>query len=132
MKMNDVDVKVSDGWTLKEFDDDSLDLVYSQDVFQHFNNSLIYIYLKEFVRVLKPGGIAIVNMKNIFTDFERFKAVSEQYLKERPYNFALWVRYITPGLIERIVEDVGLEIVEMKLQYSKGIGPTVWVFKKIC
>ena len=131
LKIKNIDVSVSDGFTLDKFDDNSLDLVYSQDVFQHFNTSLIYVYLKEFSRVLKTGGIAIVNFRNIFTDFDRFRSISNQYAKERPHNFSIWVRYVTPELIKKISDDVSLNIIERKQQYEKGNGPELFVFKKL-
>lgn len=40
-------------------DSDSVDLVLSIVVLQHMNNSLKASYLREFVRVLRPGGVAV-------------------------------------------------------------------------
>ncbi|MFC7492488.1 MULTISPECIES: class I SAM-dependent methyltransferase [unclassified Knoellia] len=40
-------------------DSDSVDLVLSIVVLQHMNNALKSAYLREFVRVLRPGGVAV-------------------------------------------------------------------------
>jgi len=44
---------------LSLFDDDSFDFVLSLIVLQHIENHYKASYLREFVRVLKPGGIAV-------------------------------------------------------------------------
>lgn len=40
------------------FDDSTFDFIYSQFVFQHMPENLQLGYMEEFVRILKPGGIA--------------------------------------------------------------------------
>lgn len=50
----------SDHPDLRQFDDGEFDLVYSELVLQHLPADLIETYLGEFVRVLRPGGIAMV------------------------------------------------------------------------
>lgn len=44
---------------LSVFADQSFDLVYSRIVLQHIPTSLARGYVKEFVRVLRPGGLAL-------------------------------------------------------------------------
>ncbi|MET0447396.1 MAG: class I SAM-dependent methyltransferase, partial [Aeromicrobium sp.] len=44
---------------LSLFEDASFDLVLSVVVLQHMNNSLKESYLREFFRVLRPGGVAL-------------------------------------------------------------------------
>ncbi|WP_291413568.1 class I SAM-dependent methyltransferase [Actinophytocola sp.] len=45
---------------LSAFDDASFDLVYSELVLQHLPAPVIDGYLTEFVRVLRPGGVALL------------------------------------------------------------------------
>src|SRR5579863_4494336 len=50
---------LTDGASLPMFADDSFDFVYSYAVFQHIPaREVVYRYLKEIQRVLKPGGLA--------------------------------------------------------------------------
>lgn len=53
--------RVSDGATLAEFGDDSVDLVVTFTVFQHIpDREIIRGYVREIGRVLKPGGTAFI------------------------------------------------------------------------
>jgi ubiquinone/menaquinone biosynthesis C-methylase UbiE len=45
---------------LRAFETDSFDLVYSELVLQHLPAAVIDGYLAEFVRVLRPGGVALL------------------------------------------------------------------------
>ncbi len=52
-------VHVTDGASLPQFADESFDFIYSYAVFQHIpSREVVYEYLKEIRRVLKPGGLA--------------------------------------------------------------------------
>jgi SAM-dependent methyltransferase len=45
------------GAELRQFEDASFDLIYSRFVLQHIRPRLVLSYLKEFLRVLAPGGL---------------------------------------------------------------------------
>jgi ubiquinone/menaquinone biosynthesis C-methylase UbiE len=45
---------------LTQFEDSSFDLVYSELVLQHLPATAIDAYLTEFLRVLRPGGVALL------------------------------------------------------------------------
>jgi len=47
---------------LAMFDDDSFDFVYSSMVLQHMPVRFSQVYLTDFIRVLKPGGIAVFHI----------------------------------------------------------------------
>jgi len=46
---------------LRAFPDGSVDLVYSERVLQHLPRPVLETYLAEFVRVLAPGGVAVLH-----------------------------------------------------------------------
>lgn len=51
-------VEATNGATLSQFPDDSLDFIYSYAVFQHIpSREVVLSYMREAGRVLKPGGI---------------------------------------------------------------------------
>jgi SAM-dependent methyltransferase len=46
---------------LRSFPDGHFDLVYTERVLQHLPRAVLETYLREFVRVLRPGGVAVVH-----------------------------------------------------------------------
>ena len=56
-----IEFHVNDGRSLAFADDNSVDFIWSFDVFVHIEPEDIDGYLQEFRRVLKPGGIAIIH-----------------------------------------------------------------------
>lgn len=55
---------VNDGATLKEIADHSVTLIYSWDAMVHFDSDVVRSYIKEFSRVLKPGGRGFCHHSN--------------------------------------------------------------------
>lgn len=51
---------------LSQFDDESFDFVYSQIVLQHVGSDLARAYMREFVRVLRRGGVAMFQLPSQF------------------------------------------------------------------
>ncbi|MBN1897254.1 MAG: class I SAM-dependent methyltransferase [Spirochaetes bacterium] len=47
---------------LKLFSDNQFDIIYSSIVLQHIKKGLIYRYFKEFVRIMKPGGLFVFQL----------------------------------------------------------------------
>jgi len=59
-------VHVGDGSRLTQFEDESLDFVYSYAVFQHIpSRDVVLEYLNEVQRVLKPGGLARLQLNGL-------------------------------------------------------------------
>lgn len=56
------DFVLNDAPDLRAFPDAGVDLVFSELVLQHLPRPLIDTYLAEFLRVLRPGGIALVQI----------------------------------------------------------------------
>jgi ubiquinone/menaquinone biosynthesis C-methylase UbiE len=55
---------VNDGLSLKEVAADSITLVYSFDSMVHFDSDVVRAYLREFRRILVPGGQAFIHHSN--------------------------------------------------------------------
>ncbi|WBB65931.1 class I SAM-dependent methyltransferase [Micromonospora sp. WMMD812] len=53
---------LNDAADLNQFPDGHFDLVYSALVLQHLPRTVIDRYLAEFLRVLRPGGVAVVGL----------------------------------------------------------------------
>jgi len=52
---------VNDGKTLTAIKNDSIDFIWSYDSFVHMEKDVVESYIKEFFRVLKKGGVAIIH-----------------------------------------------------------------------
>ncbi|MFD0776579.1 class I SAM-dependent methyltransferase, partial [Streptomonospora algeriensis] len=57
-----IDFRLNDSPHLAAFGDDSFDLVYTDLVLQHLPPDLAEGYLREFVRVLRPGGAMVIGV----------------------------------------------------------------------
>jgi ubiquinone/menaquinone biosynthesis C-methylase UbiE len=62
------------GWDLSPIDSESVDVVYATVVFMHLDDWDRYGYIREGLRVLKPGGRMYVDNTNLLSEpgWERF------------------------------------------------------------
>jgi len=102
-----------DGFTLKEFADDSFDLVYSHDVFVHFSSLQVYPYFKEIKRVLKPRGLTVISFYNFVHHFELFKEMALQYNQDRRFPPHMRVHFVTEEIILVMLKDLRMCPVEI-------------------
>ncbi len=98
---------------------DSIDYIWSFDAFVHVNPSLVYDYVEDFKRILKPGGIAIIHH------------AGERSLYTSKHNRDMGMRsnmdqHIMSGLIHKN----NLTLIEQNFDVSAKIGDVVTVFTK--
>ena len=108
----DVELRLCNGRDLQVLDPGRFDFAYSLLVLQHMDKNDAYLYLKEVFRVLKEGGRMLVNFPDILSDtfFRDFTYVSLQPPEERD---PAKVRAYAPEEVKRIVESVGLRILDL-------------------
>ena len=70
--VQDVKFMVNQSDLLDQFSDDSIEFIYSHIVLQHIPNGYQNLYINEFLRIMRPGGLAvfqipigIINPQNI-------------------------------------------------------------------
>jgi len=51
-------------------DGNSIDFIWSYDVFVHVNPSDIEKYIEDFFRILKPGGIAVIHHSGKYSEYK--------------------------------------------------------------
>jgi SAM-dependent methyltransferase len=61
----DIEYVLGDGLSLAGIADRQIDLIWSFDVFVHVEKPEVRGYVREFARVLRPGGLAIVHYASI-------------------------------------------------------------------
>ncbi|MCI2425344.1 class I SAM-dependent methyltransferase [Candidatus Acetothermia bacterium] len=103
-----------DGFTLREFSDSSIDLVFSHDVFVHFSSLQVYPYLQEIKRVIRTDGIALISFYNFFHHFELFKEMSFKFHNDRRFPPHMRVHFLTEDMLRHMLADLRLEIVEIE------------------
>lgn len=109
---------------LRLFDTNSFDLIYSNIALQHIEPAYAMRYIAEFLRILKPGGVAVFQVlkatlrRRLFPQFlvDRYRAIK---FKGAPY-FGMF------GLVERDLTRLILEgdgrIVSLTRSQSPDLG----------
>jgi SAM-dependent methyltransferase len=85
---------------------DSVDTLLASDVLEHIYKP--HILLAEMFRVLRPGGVALINMPFLY------------WVHEAPYDFYRYTRFA----VECMAKDVGFQIEEL---HSIGSGSAVLI-----
>jgi len=110
---------VNDGKTLDFIKSDSIDFIWSYDSFVHMEKDVIESYFKEFFRVLKKGGIAIIHhsgckdMAPYLKFLKKFGIVGNQIYKMIAINKIGgygWRSDISKDIIKKIAEKNNLRI----------------------
>jgi ubiquinone/menaquinone biosynthesis C-methylase UbiE len=104
----------SDGFTLKEFADETIDYVYSHDVFVQISSIQVYPYLREIKRILKKGGIGLVSDLDFVGQFELFKEWSLKFWNNRWPPVYSRVHFLTEEMLRTMLNDLELEILEVR------------------
>lgn len=92
----------------------TFDLVYHQGLLEHFRDPLRL--LRENYRVLKPGGLLLVDVPQKYHLYTAIK----QILMAMDRWFAGWETQFSPGEIRRLVEQAGFRWVR---SYGYGMHP---------
>ena len=105
-----LETHLTDGRGFADVPDASVDTVFSYGVFVHLQHWDIYNYLTETARVLKPGGKALIQHSNTFSELgwrEFVKEVPRQLNRHK-----LYLSFIvnSPELMTEFVKRAGLEV----------------------
>jgi SAM-dependent methyltransferase len=90
------------------FVDESFDVVFSYSVFQHFTRAAAVAGFREVGRVLIPGGLALIQMANVWGPRSLAHQLRERRFREPRALFD--VRYWSPG--------------ELRDELTRAVGPT--------
>lgn len=107
---------------LSSVDDHSVDTVISMAVFIHLNLYDIYLYFKEFSRILKPGGKVLIDFADMNRLFSRIpnRSQNQQFLshstfyRDDPSALAGLVQWNSARGIKGVVRSVGFKFVKRR------------------
>jgi len=110
---------LADGKGLGMLADASVDAAFSYGVFVHLQHWDIFNYLRELERVLRPGGKAIIQHSNIFSElgWNRFLYETPRQLNRHKRHDTFVVN--SPELMTEFISRAGLEPVEMVTNVAK-------------
>jgi ubiquinone/menaquinone biosynthesis C-methylase UbiE len=105
---------------LSAFPDGGFDLVYSELVLQHLPLDAIEGYLAEFLRVLGPGGVAVLQcttrplwtLKGMLWRFAPFRVVAWGQRVVLRYPAPMRMTALAPDRLRRVVAEHGGEVVD--------------------
>lgn len=133
-----VSYRLNDGDDLSAFPDASFDLVLSIIVLQHIENRFKAAYLREFVRVLRPGGVAYVTIPshpNLRTPLGiGFALVPDRllnaYRKQRfGYDGLMELHGMRREEVDAVVRSAGGDVVDVRQDSS--VGPAWHTFRYV-
>ncbi|MBN1269877.1 MAG: class I SAM-dependent methyltransferase [Kiritimatiellae bacterium] len=89
----------------------SVDLLMSWDVFVHIGIEVLYGYLQETFRILKPGGVAIIDYLAVLNPdaVARFKKDMEHRYGKGEVEPSIF-KYHHPQMIEMLARDLGFQV----------------------
>jgi ubiquinone/menaquinone biosynthesis C-methylase UbiE len=126
----DMEIYTTDGSSLPAGLDGQLDLVWSFDSFVHIHPNDIRGYLKDFMRVLKPGGVGVIHHGNRF-HYTLWLAGMRKWGPAFTYLYRLisigaqeridgWRSPISGRMFARLAREAGLEVTEQFQRWGEG------------
>jgi ubiquinone/menaquinone biosynthesis C-methylase UbiE len=119
---------------LSRFPDASFDLVYSVIVLQHVpDRTAIESYVREFCRVLRPGGLAVFTLPSHIPAIFRLQwrrrlyqalrrvGVSAPFLYRRLHLMPIAMSYVPEGDMSGVVTSAGGRMVTIDTQGAEGV-----------
>ena len=101
---------------LEFIENDSIDYIWSYDVFVHINPTDIEKYIEEFARILVGGGKAIIHHSGDYSSFEEMKKG--------------WRTFMNMELFAKVISKYGFEMIEQNDDLVHKPGDIISVFKK--
>lgn len=105
----------TDGMTLPPLGSATLDFVASFDVFVHFEPRLVFWYLRQIKRLLRPGGVGLIHYSNVMSPigWQQFEMDLERNVRQRTYFASFGV--MCPQLMEQFLTALNLEVISLNV-----------------
>jgi cyclopropane fatty-acyl-phospholipid synthase-like methyltransferase len=108
-----------EGKDLKLFPDAHFDVMWSYSVLYHMPRELMYGYVRELGRVMKPGGVMVYQLAQLYSVRRWLQAVFRIEPDPADYNVR---RFYTKGHLQQLAAENGFEV----LACEPGYGHDLW------
>lgn len=130
-----VEYHLNEASDLALFDDDTFDLLLSIIVLQHIPNELKTGYLREFLRVLRPGGVAAFTVPShgdwsIEGIVRRVPNSWQNVYRRRRYGYEDVMEFhpMRQARVEAVVREAGGEVVHVEREHMAGPRYTSFMY----
>lgn len=117
------------------FPDDSFDLVLSLIVLQHIPNDLKRAYLREFIRVLRPGGLAAFTVPShgdwtLEGAVRRLPNAWQNVYRRRRYGYSQVMEFhpMRRAKVEAELRQAGAELIHAEQEHAAGPRYTSYLY----
>ena len=119
------EVNTSDDLAL--FDDASFDLIYTNRTLQHIPPEATTRYIAEFLRILRPGGVALFQVpsgkRHDPGTFDAWlygfrRGTLKRFWKRLRGKLPVELHYVNQGIVEKIIHDNGGRLIETRQKGS--------------
>jgi SAM-dependent methyltransferase len=91
----------------------SIDLLFCYSVLQHLERSIVRGFFREVARLLKPGGICLVQLPNTFGLYNILRQLKRGCREARPGTFEM--RYWSRSDIRKAIDNAGLKDLHIRV-----------------
>lgn len=103
---------------IRQFGEERFDLIYSMIVLQHMIPPLMKIYISQFARMLKPGGIAFFQLPTSGADY----SFDQHKLQESIQSQTVQIHALAFRELFKIINSEGCQIVDLFERDCVGPG----------
>lgn len=118
------------------FPDDAIDLIYTRIVLQHIPGAMVPAYVREFVRLLRVGGLIVMQIpshipwvnriqpKTLAYDTLRRLGVPDRVLFERLGLHPIRMNFVPERTIASVIKAAGGKVLQIESDASTGSSRT--------
>jgi SAM-dependent methyltransferase len=117
-------IHTNNGRDLRHYGDASFDAVFSLSTFIHMSQERAMVYLFEIFRVLRPGGVALIEFQDLASEMEQFV-----YNAATQHQSVYRVRYYTRDALSLMCNRAGFQAISIDTSAERPGSMEVFITK---
>jgi len=105
---DNIEYRINDGKSLTMIPDNSIDFIFSWDSLVHADNTVFQSYIKQFPRIMKPGGFGFIHHSNLaeYIDKNTGKLIYEDiHSRDVTMDSSLFLKYCNESKLNCILQE---------------------------